>query len=244
MKLTVLGKYGPYPAPGGACSGYLIQEGNTRVLVDCGAGVISRLQQFCSINDLDAIVLSHLHSDHMADLLVLRYALEIMNAKGLREARPLPLYAPENPREEFSVLSNSSVYGVQVIKDGMKLQIGELEFAFTEMTHPVQSFGMSIKSGEKRLVYTGDTSLNPRVEELARGADFFFGDTGLLHADKGPKAVHLTAREIGEIAKAAGVKKLMVTHFWPGYREEDVVREARSVFPETIGAEEMKSYEI
>ena len=91
MKLTILGKYGPYPAAGGACSGYLIEQGSTRVLIDCGNGVLSRLQQVCKIKDLSAIVLSHLHSDHMADMLVLRYALEIGRVRGILDMDPIPL---------------------------------------------------------------------------------------------------------------------------------------------------------
>ena len=90
MKLTILGKYGPYPAAGGACSGYLIEQGGNHVLIDCGSGVLSRLQQVCKIHDLSAIVLSHLHSDHMADMLVLRYALEIGKARGILVWAPFP----------------------------------------------------------------------------------------------------------------------------------------------------------
>ena len=61
MFLTVLGRHGPYPRPGGACSGYLLEDGETRVLIDCGSGVLSRLLEIMRPEQLDAIVLSHLH---------------------------------------------------------------------------------------------------------------------------------------------------------------------------------------
>ena len=56
MKLTVLGKYGPFPAAG-VCSGYLVEKENTKVLIECGSGVFSRLQQVCPINELSGIIL-------------------------------------------------------------------------------------------------------------------------------------------------------------------------------------------
>ena len=90
MKLTVLGKYGPYPAANGATSGYLLQSGNENVLIECGSGVLSRLQRFVALNDLSAIVLSHLHSDHMADMLILRYALQ-------DAPKSLKVFAPGSP---------------------------------------------------------------------------------------------------------------------------------------------------
>ena len=69
MFLTVLGRHGPYPRPGGACSGYFIEDGSTRVLIDCGSGVLSRLMEHVHPAHLDAIVLSHLHFDHAGGLL-------------------------------------------------------------------------------------------------------------------------------------------------------------------------------
>ena len=71
MQLKILGNNGPYPAPGGACSGYLLtsDSGQTRVLIDCGPGVLSRLTADCMPGELDAVLLSHLHYDHMSDIL-------------------------------------------------------------------------------------------------------------------------------------------------------------------------------
>ena len=91
MRLTVLGKYGPFPAPGGATSGYLIEQGDTRVLFDCGSGVLTRLLAQCPLEQLDAVVLSHLHEDHVADMQVLAYPGTV--ARG-QAAAVLPHHAP------------------------------------------------------------------------------------------------------------------------------------------------------
>ena len=75
MRLTVLGKSPSWQDAGGACSGYLIQEGDTAVLVDCGNGVFAKLRQRIDYVDVDAVVLSHLHADHFLDLVPYAYAL-------------------------------------------------------------------------------------------------------------------------------------------------------------------------
>src|SRR3712207_5871817 len=75
MRLTVLGKSPSWQDAGGACSGYLVEEGDTVVLVDCGNGVFSKLRQFRDYVDVDAVVISHLHADHFLDLVPYSYAL-------------------------------------------------------------------------------------------------------------------------------------------------------------------------
>jgi ribonuclease BN (tRNA processing enzyme) len=245
VKVTVLGKYGPFPAASGACSGYLVQEGNTRVLVECGNGVLSRLQQICPIDELNAIIISHLHSDHMSDMLVLRYALDILNVRGLREVKPLPVYVPATPKDEYDRLFFKNVFEVHPIHDGMQLQIEDLSFYFQEMTHPVQSFGIKIAGGNKTLVYTGDTNYNEKIEAFACGADLFIADAGLLEKDKtSPNVPHLTAQEVGLIAAKAKVKQLMLTHIWPWYDENDVLAEAAASYPSAFIAQEMKEYTV
>ena len=76
MEVTVLGRCGPFPAPGEACSGYLLKCGGKNIMLDFGSGVFSRLYGLLPRLDVDAVVLSLLHSVHMADMLIFRYALE------------------------------------------------------------------------------------------------------------------------------------------------------------------------
>ena len=171
MKLTVLGKYGPYPPAGGATSGYLLEEGETRVLVECGSGVLSRLQRFVPIERLDAIVLSHLHSDHTADLFILRYALQ--NAKT-----QLRVLLPPNPAEEFDRIAGCPPFAAEKIQEGAAVNIGAFSFAFVRMTHPFESFGMRVTDGRHTLVYTGDSNWNSRAVSFARGCDLLLADTG------------------------------------------------------------------
>ncbi len=90
MKLTILGSSAAYPKAGGACSGYLVEEGKTRLLVDCGTGVLSNLQKLFALKDVGHIVISHLHADHCFDLIPYRYALMRPVHKGIHPRLYLP----------------------------------------------------------------------------------------------------------------------------------------------------------
>ncbi|GAE88014.1 MBL fold metallo-hydrolase [Acetivibrio straminisolvens] len=244
MKLTILGNNGPFPAAGGACSGYLLTEGNIKILIDCGNGVLSNLQRFARVEDLDAVILTHLHSDHMSDMMVLRYAIQIKKGRGA-DIKPLKVYAPSEPAEEYERLNIADVYNLSPISEDTVLKFGNLEISFACMKHPVKCFGVSVYDGSKRFVFSGDTSWDQNIIEFSRGADFLMLDAGLLSKDKKSENVpHLTARECGIVAKEAGVSKLLLTHFWP---EDDVsnhLAEAKENFENVEIAQLLKTYEV
>ena len=75
MRITVLGKSPSWEDAGGACSGYLVSDGETALLLDCGNGVFAKLRQQIDYVDVDAILISHLHADHILDLVPYAYAL-------------------------------------------------------------------------------------------------------------------------------------------------------------------------
>ena len=88
MKVTVLGMNGPFPAAGGACSGYLVQAGETLVQLDMGTGTLAALTKLCAPESLTAIVFSHWHFDHCSDVLPLIFRMEALVAAGfLRRLR-------------------------------------------------------------------------------------------------------------------------------------------------------------
>ena len=107
MKLTVLGRYGPFPAPGGACSGYLLESGGVTLVMDLGSGALGNLLRRVPGLGLTAVLLSHLHSDHMSDMLVLRYALQQLSARGQPVPMPLTVVSPDEPEAEFRQLAGS-----------------------------------------------------------------------------------------------------------------------------------------
>lgn len=244
MKLTVLGNNGPFPAAGGACSGYLLEDGPTKILLDCGNGVLSNLQRAAGFENLDAIILSHLHSDHVSDMMVLRYAVQIKNKRGSMN-RLLNVYAPQEPVEEYERLNIEDAFVLKPLSEGMVLEMGRMKISFSEMKHPVKSFGISVECGKKRFVYSGDTSWNDNIIAFSKGSDLLMLDAGLLTRDKtGDNVPHLTAGECGLIAAQAGARRLLLTHLWPEYDVKELIAEAKENFGSVEAAELMGVYQI
>lgn len=244
MKVTILGNNGPFPSAGGACSGYLVTEGDKNILLDCGNGILSNLQKSIPIEKIDAIILSHLHSDHMSDMMVLRYAIQIKLNRG-SQIKPIEVYAPAEPQNEYSQIDIPGVFSLKPITKDLVLSFGDMRFEFREMVHPVKSFAVSIVSKDKKFVFSGDTSWHEGIIEFSKDADLVMLDAGLLSKDKKSDNVpHLTARECGIVAQKANAKRLLLTHFWP---EDDVsnhILEAKENFSNVEIAELLKSYEV
>ncbi|MFZ5352912.1 MAG: MBL fold metallo-hydrolase [Bacillota bacterium] len=245
MKLTVLGNYGPYPKAGGACSGFLVDSEEAKILLDCGNGVLSRLQQYIDIEELDAIILSHLHSDHMSDIMILQYAADIKMMKGQMQ-HGIKVYAPCNPEEAFERLRYKNAIDLHKIEPNTKLTIKNLTIRFKPMVHGYENYAISVEKGYKKFVYSGDTSPNEDLVEFSKGADLLLCEAGLLERDeKCIRAMHLTAKEAGEIASKAGVRRLLLTHFLPDVRIEHYMNEASEVYNGIMEiAGENKSYFI
>ncbi len=225
MLLTVLGCYGPYPRQGGACSGYLLENGGTRVLLECGAGVFARLIEYVRPEALDAVVLSHLHYDHCSDLFVTRYALDQQPVLPGGTKRAVPLYAPGEPEEVFRSLTRSPLLEGRPVSVGQTVKIGSLTFRFFPAAHPVRTLGMRITDdGGKTLYYTGDTGPLEGLAEAARGADALLADVCFVGDGPGNAAPHLTARQAGALAKAAGVKALYCTHLWGKFDTAETIK--------------------
>ena len=245
MKLTVLGNYGPYPKAGGACSGFLIDDGGSKIVLDFGNGVLSRLLHYVDIEEIDAIILSHLHGDHIGDMGILKYAAHIKMQKGLMK-EGIPVYAPSEPAEEFERLKYKDAIKLFSINPAEVLRIGNMNIRFKQMEHGYLNFAIMLEKGNKKIVYSGDTSPNNQLVEFAKNVDLLLCEAGLLERDdKSLRAMHLTAKEAGEIAQKAGAKRLLLTHFLPDTKMEQYMNEARGTFEGILEvAGENKTYFI
>ena len=248
MELTVLGCWSPYPRPGGACSGYLVREGGTAVMLEAGNGALSRLGLHFDFRQLTAVVVSHLHPDHYMDLYCLRHAIEGAIREGTR-ARPLPLFLPGQPAGPYQELASyTKAFEAVVVENLPRLEIapglqvrqakvGEITLDFMNAVHSRPGYGVALTGAGGRLVFSGDTAGNRDLEQLARGADLFLCESSGLDNDvEYLRGVHLTARQAGELALKAGVKRLLLTHFWPLYRREEFCRQAGEGFGGTVEA--------
>ncbi|WP_163971987.1 MBL fold metallo-hydrolase [Oceanobacillus halotolerans] len=228
MKMTVLGFWGGYPAPGGATSSYLVEKNGFTLLIDAGSGSLSKLQNYKHVMDLDAVVLSHYHHDHIADIGVLQYAWLVQSY--LRDKKEiLSIYGHTENKARFESLTHECAKGVAYDPD-QPLQIGPFTITFMKTNHPVPCYGMRITDGEDVIVYTADTAYKEEWKKFAKGADLLITDCNFYADQDGSKAGHMTSVEGATIAKDAGVKQLLLSHL-PQYRDtNDLVQEAQQVF--------------
>ena len=237
MYLTILGNNGPFPAPGGACSSYLLESdsGETKLLIDAGTGSLARLMDIARPDTLDAVVLSHLHFDHMSDLLPMQYALQF----SARE-RPLPLFLPRRP-ERVRALLECPYYD---LFDHEDIAVGEMRLRFIPAVHPVEGSCVAVEGDGAKFVFTGDTNLDPALELFADGCDLLLADAGLSRADWTEKKPHLSASHCGALARDVRAGALLLTHLNPLYDPQTLLDEARRDYPAAELARLGKRYRV
>ncbi len=226
MRLSILGRYSPFPRAGSACPGYLLRSGEENLLLECGSGVVSRLSEFISPYELDHVVISHLHGDHCSDLAVLKYAANYDVSPGARatrratdpareeRGRGITVYAPGEPADEFARIPHKDAMRAEAIDESTSLQIGPFHLTFAKTEHPIPCVAVRVKCEGKTLAYTADTALCDSVIDLARGADLLLAEASLPEGCSSFGG-HMTASEAGEMALGADVGGLLLTHFWP-----------------------------
>ncbi len=243
MKWTILGKSGGFPAPGGATSGYLLQHENRNILVDCGSGVLANLFRYIDIESLDAVIITHLHYDHISDLQLLRYTVDL-NRRHERPVKAIPVFAPASPEPVASLLLTDESLVMGQVTDGTELDMFGINVRFSLMEHPVESYAVSFENNNRKIVYSGDTIPCDNLRLILKDADLAVLDAGSLERYRKPVMAHMTAAECGELAKAAGVHKLVLSHLLPLYDEQEILNEGRTKFAEAVLAENGDSYEI
>ena len=238
MLLTVLGCSGSVPGPESAASGYLVRAGNTSVVLDLGNGTFGALQRYLDPLDLDGLILSHLHPDHCADISALtvyrRYhphptPRDLLPVYGPPDAaeRLIAAYAPnvdERNRTDLSDLYEFRSYG------GGTARIGPLGVLAARVEHSCEAYAVRVSHAGRALVYSGDTGPCPQLVELATGADVLLAEASWPDQPDNPRGVHLSGREAGEAAAAAGVGRLLITHVPPWTSTEQVLTEAKAAF--------------
>lgn len=241
MRLTTLGGSAAGPNPGQGCSGYLIESGTTQVVVDLGPGTLIELRKHVNFREIDAIVLSHLHLDHMLDVLALRYALAY---NPVAPRRPLPLWLPPGGTAFLAKLASAlaetaktnaffDVFQQRAYNPDVALQIGELAIQFHPTVHYVPCWAMRISNGrDGDVFYTADTGPSAEFSAFARGSRVVIAEGTERGDPQEPFAArgHLTPGEAGAIAKEAGAELLVLAHLWGEEDPFTAVEEAERAF--------------
>jgi ribonuclease BN (tRNA processing enzyme) len=100
--------------------------------------------------------------------------------------------------------------------------------------HPCDAYAVRVEHGGRSLVYSGDTGPCDGLVELARGADVLLCEATWPHVTESwsepPRGVHLSGRQAGEHAEAAGVGRLLVTHVPAWFDGDQLLAEAKAAF--------------
>lgn len=227
MRVHVIGSSGTFPSPGRPASGYLIEQGSTRIWCDAGPGTFMTMPVDPDL--IDAVVVSHQHPDHCADLMAAFHAWTYRpNPRD-----PVPLYAPQVVWERLTgfLEREPACLDFTPVWSGDSVEIGEVSVSFTEMDHSVPTVGSRWDGNGRTLFFTGDTGPAGDWRDLANGVHMMLSEASY----QGPTedkayAHHLTAGEAGEIARGVGAQKLTLTHI-PPYLDPSVsVAEAEEEF--------------
>jgi ribonuclease BN (tRNA processing enzyme) len=229
--LTVLGCDGSWPGPDGAGSGYLIQAGDTTILLDAGPGTFAQLQKVGDPGRIDAVIVTHAHPDHWTDL----ESFATWAGYGPRRdqfqppaGHPLVVFGPPGLRERSHYSASSWVEWGELAPSDV-LSVGDVEARVVATDHGIPTLAVGLSHQGATLAYSADSGPDWSVEELGSGIGTFLCEATYTQEREGSLR-HLSGREAGAMARAAGVGRLIVTHRWPTVSADDVRREAELAF--------------
>jgi ribonuclease BN (tRNA processing enzyme) len=220
--MTVLGKSPAMPDANGANSGYLIRHDGFTLLLECGTGVFAKLRGVCDPHEVDAVLITHLHADHMLDVIPFSHALTYHN--GDTERRPR-LCAPPGSTAMFDTLTSifgqqrriADVFALTEYEPASELELGPFTVSFREVPHYIPTWACDLRQADgRRLTFGADCAPNDAIVELGRETDLLMLEAteGVgPHAESGALRGHMTADEAGAIGRRAAAKRLLLTHY-------------------------------
>jgi ribonuclease BN (tRNA processing enzyme) len=227
MRLTVVGCAGSFPQRDSPASCYLVEAEGFRVVIDLGNGALGALQRYAAIDDIDAVLISHLHGDHCIDLGAYGVARHF-GPDGPQP--PIPVYAPAAAPERlapvFGLVADELAerFTFRPLEPG-SIRLGPLAITADHMNHPVETFGFRLEHDGAVFAYSADTGETPALVRLAAGAGVL-----LCEATGASPDVHLSARQAAEHAARAGAGELVLTHLSAWRGNENELAEAAAAF--------------
>jgi ribonuclease BN (tRNA processing enzyme) len=249
VRITVLGKSPAWQDPGGACSGYLVEEAGTVLLLDCGNGVFGKLRTVVDFVDVDAVVLSHLHADHFLDLVPFSYALTyhprqqpvpVHHWPGTDSPARPDLHAPRGAGDVFRRVTGAwgaeplveNAFALHEYDPSDVLEIGPLRIRFHPVPHFVEACAVEIRSVDTgaRFTFGADSAPTDELVAFARDTDLLMIEATLPRPERDGARGHLTPGEAGEHGRRAGARHLVLTHFPEELGTEWVREEAERTY--------------
>jgi ribonuclease BN (tRNA processing enzyme) len=240
VRLTVAGSSCSIPRIGKACSAYLIEDGGFRFSLDFGTGAFGNMRQYADYDELDAVVISHMHADHFLDLIPLRYAIKYGSR---RRIRPLPVWLPPGAEAMLRKMASAfatedgddfldASFDVREFDPSKPLPMGPGAVRFAATTHYIDAYAIRYQRDGTSVTYSADTAPDERVVALARDSNLFVCEATLLAgvAEAGGVRGHSSSADAARMATAAGCERLMLTHYSQDATHDDLDGSARPLF--------------
>jgi ribonuclease BN (tRNA processing enzyme) len=230
------------PRPGRACSAYLLEAEDGAVCFDLGPGAVAKLQLVRPYTQIDAIVVSHMHADHFFDLVPLRQGLRY---GPLRRETPLPVFLPPGGAAALDALRRAvapnapadffaSVYAVSEYDPERSVRVGGLRLDFARTRHYIEGYAIRAERDGASVTYSSDTAPYRLVTDLARDTDLFLCEASLGLASESGERGHSSAAEAGAMARRAGVRQLVLTHYGAADSAAELRAAARDCYPGAV----------
>jgi ribonuclease BN (tRNA processing enzyme) len=231
VRITVLGKSPAWQDAGGACSGYLVEEGDTTLLLDCGNGVFGKLREHVDYTEVDAVMISHVHADHFIDLVPYSYALlltprqqpvPVAGHPGTSDPARPRLFVPPGAEHTFKAVVGAwgdellidQAFLIETYNESSRVEVGPLAATFSEVPHFILTHAVNLTSadGAGRFTFGADCCPGEELVEAARDTDLLFVEATLPRPERTGIRGHLTPSEAGDHARRAGAKRVVLTH--------------------------------
>ena len=245
MRLDIIGSAGSYPSPDRACSSYLIRSDRSSILIDAGNGSQSKLYGVIEPSNLNGIVLSHSHLDHIADFVGIYHYLKYAEPPRT----PVPVYANADTLEILQRLAgpgnfDRNILEFYAVEAGNTIAVNDLQICFYAAWHSVSTLISRISDGTTVICYGADGDLSEALAAASLNADLLLGESTWVEKNRNtPDGLHLDARSLALLAERSQVRELVITHIaHPGNRAK-ILDIATTVFRGTASlAEDGRTY--
>lgn len=248
MRLTAIGSAGSMSGPESSASSYLVQargideetgeERNWSVVMDLGPGSFGQLWRYINPADLDALLITHGHADHLADI-ISYYVYLKWHPSGhlppLRTAGPREIVERIHQIDGYATVEDiDGCFDFTALKPGSTLTVGPMRITAFPGRHPVETYGFRIEGpshfgGTEAVVlaYTGDTDTCAGMTAMAQDADLLLSECGFTD-DVEAEGIHLSGVRAGDLAVESRAARLVLTHVQPWTSPAIPMAEAQS----------------